>query len=445
MFSITITLKMFAISRHVVFSFLVCASGSAAFQGSFHINMLSEAKIRRPPSSLKLQLEETSQHHFDRLQKSFRLSQDEISPIIRFGKGEKEKVINAHGLWCVLITILTCPVWLVAMTILNFVNENVNSEWDPNFALYDKTGKIWSKTWLTLANSYPTASGEVDFLKGEGRGPCLFVANHASWFDIPVLCTVLDPVFKFIAKGELLKVPCIGQQLEGVSVFLRRRFVGYVLIESNENGSYQGHHILIDREDRRSQLRTFKEGINWLKKGVPIMAFPEGQRSPDGRLIDFKGGVFSMAVKTGVPIVPLSISHTHAVMPPNALFPVQSGRGKLHVHVHSPIESAGRTDAELADLVRQAFLSELPLDHLPLDMTQEELITSSAIQAIQIETASQVSKEQQHSTPQDNRVLKKANQKSILTQDEHHAPLDHSEKPLPLYAIDVKEELVEKV
>ena len=152
-----------------------------------------------------------------------------------------------------------------------------------------------------------------------------------------------------------------------------------------------------------------------------------------------------MAVKTGVPIVPLSISHTHAVMPPNALFPVQSGRGKLHVHVHSPIESAGRTDAELADLVRQAFLSELPLDHLPLDMTQEELITSSAIQAIQIETASQVSKEQQHSTPQDNRVLKKANQKSILTQDEHHAPLDHSEKPLPLYAIDVKEELVEKV
>ena len=78
-------------------------------------------------------------------------------------------------------------------------------------------------------------------------------------------------------------------------------------------------------------------------------------------------------------------------------------------------------------------------------MTQEELITSSAIQAIQIETASQVSKEQQHSTPQDNRVLKKANQKGILTQDEHHAPLDHSEKPLPLYAIDVEEELVEKV
>ena len=56
---------------------------------------------------------------------------------------------------------------------------------------------------------------DVDRLR-EGQGPCLYVANHASWLDIPVLCTVLDPVFKFIAKGELGQVPCIGQQLNGV-------------------------------------------------------------------------------------------------------------------------------------------------------------------------------------------------------------------------------------
>lgn len=88
---------------------------------------------------------------------------------------------------------------------------------DVNKAEYDNTGKIWAKAWLTATNSYPTISGNLERLQaGNDAGACLFVANHASWLDIPVLCTVLDPVFKFIAKGELSKVPCIGQQLAGV-------------------------------------------------------------------------------------------------------------------------------------------------------------------------------------------------------------------------------------
>ena len=96
------------------------------------------------------------------------------------------------------------------------------------------------------------------------------------------------------------------------------------------------------------------------------MAFPEGRRSDDGRLMDFKGGLFSMAVKSNVPIVPLSISNTHAVMPSNALFPFQAGAGKLHIHVHPPIDVEGKSEAELSELVRTALLSKLPLDQQPL-------------------------------------------------------------------------------
>jgi 1-acyl-sn-glycerol-3-phosphate acyltransferase len=116
---------------------------------------------------------------------------------------------------------------------------------DPHRVVYDQTGKLWSKAWLSLTNSYPSISGydvgtllqleanDHDDTKNkkeeeqkkeknvvgteEKPRACLFVANHASWLDIPVLCTVLDPVFKFIAKGELSNVPCIGQQLKGVS------------------------------------------------------------------------------------------------------------------------------------------------------------------------------------------------------------------------------------
>lgn len=214
-------------------------------------------------------------------------------------------------------------------------------------------------------------------------------------------------------------------------------------------GLKQGNHILIDREDRRSQLRTFKEGIMWLKKGVPIMAFPEGQRSPDGRLIDFKGGLFSMAVKTGVPIVPLSLSHTHAVFPSNALFPVQEGAGKLHVHVHDPIESKGRTDAELSEMVRQAFLSELPLDHLPVEMNQEDLIESSAVEAIKIQTAS-------HNVPSAHHQAHHQKHHEIATvhhvvPNEHHQQISahHGQKAVSptqeQVPLDAKEEVAEKL
>lgn len=146
---------------------------------------------------------------------SHQLDRDEVHPILRLGSGDKQKIVNGFGLWCAVVSLLTCPLWAVAMSAVNALSK-LNDSWDPHRAVYDKTGKLWARTWLTMTDSFPSFSGDVGRLK-EGQGACLYVANHASWLDIPVLCTVLDPVFKFIAKGELRKVPCIGQQLEGVS------------------------------------------------------------------------------------------------------------------------------------------------------------------------------------------------------------------------------------
>jgi len=148
--------------------------------------------------------------------RSFLLSREEVKPIINFGKDGSEKIVNPFGLWCLVVSLVTGPLWMLAMKMVHQM-EN-----DENRALFDMTGKIWARTWLTMTDSYPTVSGNMERLKaGNNAGPCLFVANHASWLDIPVLCTVLDPVFKFIAKGELSKVPCIGTQLSGVSHDMR--------------------------------------------------------------------------------------------------------------------------------------------------------------------------------------------------------------------------------
>jgi hypothetical protein len=167
--------------------------------------------------------------------RSFLLSKDEVKPLIVLGKGEKEKVVNAFGLWCFFCSVFTGPIWMLAMKLVHQMGEK-----DENRAMFDNTGKIWSKTFLTLIDSYPTVSGNTEWLEeGNDLGACLFVANHASWLDIPVLCTVLDPVFKFISKAELSKVPCIGTQLTGVSDCVEW---SHYLSESRER--FCGAHIL---------------------------------------------------------------------------------------------------------------------------------------------------------------------------------------------------------
>ena len=155
------------------------------------------------------------------LEKDFRLADEEMKPYTSLKVGSSDKIVNLFGLWTFVMSLLTGPIWAAAMFVLNAAYEadtdnQFLNKWDPNRAIYDGTGKVWARVWLALTMSTPTLSGDVGRLR-EGQGACLYVANHASWLDIPVLCTVLDPVFKFIAKGELGKVPCIGQQLTGVS------------------------------------------------------------------------------------------------------------------------------------------------------------------------------------------------------------------------------------
>jgi 1-acyl-sn-glycerol-3-phosphate acyltransferase len=80
-----------------------------------------------------------------------------------------------------------------------------------------------------------------------------------------------------------------------------------------------------------------------------------------------------MANKANVPIVPISISNTHEIMPSNALFPFQKGKGRLHVHVHEPIYAEGRNEKELAELVKEKLLSRMPLTQHPVVLTVEEI------------------------------------------------------------------------
>lgn len=134
------------------------------------------------------------------------------------------------------------------MQIFKYLGDVIEG-FDDDRSKFDYTGKVWCRVYLALTDSYPEIAGDVARLKmksqleimesegNEGEGSvvkentqaCLYVANHASFLDIAVLCTVLDPVFKFIAKDSLKAFPGVGMQLVGVSFFYCYYFVCLLL------------------------------------------------------------------------------------------------------------------------------------------------------------------------------------------------------------------------
>jgi len=259
----------------------------------------------------------------------------------------KGKSINAFGaLYGLQSVLLLGPLWWAALTLCEKVCEATG--WDEDRVFHDGIGKAWS--WLNMAvgGCSPAEVTGKDNLPAPGL-PALYVSNHASWFDIPLVAQTIPNSFKFIAADELRDLPLVGQQLT------------------------DGKHVLIDRSSRRGQLKSFKESVGYLKKGVGIFAFPEGTRSRNGRLMPFKGGVFSMAMKAGVPIVPISVVGTFETYPPAAALPILPNGENLRVHIHPQVHLEDRTEAELEQLTRDAILSALPPENQPLPTAEPAL------------------------------------------------------------------------
>ena len=207
----------------------------------------------------------------------FSSSGEQLGPHIVF----MGKVLNWFGALYICQALFWAIFWTAGMTISSAVSAI--SPWDPRRKYFDKMGKWWAWWNMKVGLCAPATITGLEHIPSEGQ-PCVFAANHASWFDIPLVAQCIPSTFKFVASESLKKLPLIGQQLVG------------------------GRHVLINRRSRKSQLRSFKESVGWLNQGVSIMAFPEGTRSRDGKLAKkFKGGVFAMATKSKVPIVPISL------------------------------------------------------------------------------------------------------------------------------------------
>jgi 1-acyl-sn-glycerol-3-phosphate acyltransferase len=159
----------------------------------------------------------------------------------------------------------------------------------------------------------------------------VLVANHASLIDILVLFDLFRP-FKWVSKHENFKIP----------------FVGW-------NMTMNGYVSLV-RGDRESVEKMLAECGRLLARGNPILMFPEGTRTHDGTLRDFKDGAFELAVHHGVPLIPVAVHGTGQALPKHGL--ILREHVDAHVEVLEPIRP-GESPTDLRDEARRRIAAAL--------------------------------------------------------------------------------------
>jgi len=200
--------------------------------------------------------------------------------------------------------------------------------WDRSGRQQHLVARTWAKTFLWIARS------PVEIVGGEklGRYPvAVYASNHLSYMDTPVLFARLPFQFRILAKQGLWKTP----------------FVGWYLRRSGQ--------VPIDSKSPRSAVAGLLRGVAALKAGMPLVLFPEGGRSVDGHLQTAASGCAFMAIRAGVPLIPLALIGTYELLPIH----VYSLRPRvLKIIVGDPISTEGLTTKD-ADALTERLHDEI--------------------------------------------------------------------------------------
>lgn len=174
------------------------------------------------------------------------------------------------------------------------------------------------------------------FERVEPGVPCIFMANHLSFLDGPLLAMAVRRTARIILKKSIFRIPILG---------IAMRHVGFVPVD--RKGTKGGQRSL------RRAARLIRE------KGYSFLLFPEGTRSRDGRMLPFRRGGFFLALESGAPIVPVTIDGTFELMPKGQWY-ARAGEVRIAFHDRVPIVGYGlETMPALMERVRAAVASGL--------------------------------------------------------------------------------------
>lgn len=197
-------------------------------------------------------------------------------------------------------------------------------------SFFDRDGSMqhwFACTWARMILKTTFVRVHIDGLEHiDPARPAVYAANHLSALDIPVLYSSLPTHFRILAKRELFSYPFLGWHLK------------------------RSGQIPIDPGNARASLRSLNRANHSLRKGMPLVIFPEGGRSRDGHMREFMGGAFYMAIKAQAPVVPVVLVGTYELLPMNS-FHLRPGR--VEMIVGKPISTNGMVSRNIDKLVTQ--------------------------------------------------------------------------------------------
>jgi len=221
--------------------------------------------------------------------------------------------------------------FLVMWTLVNFLGVVVVAPFSARLASR-WFGGAWGRglVWLIPARLRVSAAPGFDPTQSY-----VIACNHLSLVDIPVLYGWLKLDLKWVMKKEVRQIPMIGG--------------GCALLG----------HIFLDRSDREAALKTLREFEARMLPGTSVLFFPEGTRSRDGELQAFKMGAFHMARDLDLPILPITLSGTEGILPPDGMG-LRPGSAAMHIHSPIPAERVRSASPEqLRDLTREVITAGL--------------------------------------------------------------------------------------
>ncbi len=207
---------------------------------------------------------------------------------------------------------------MIAVTILVALTTMIGSIFNDRFWGY-WPGMIWGRLFYAIFLIPIRIDGRENIVKGQSY---VIAANHQSYWDAFLMYGFVGIPFKWVMKKELGKIP----------------FVGWAC--------YMAGHILIERSSRVKSMESIRKAESKLKNGMSVVIFPEGTRTPDGKMGRFKRGAFLISQELGLPILPVTIDGNYDVMSRHAWHVTWH---PVHMTIHAPIPAqpnAGLTEQE---------------------------------------------------------------------------------------------------
>jgi 1-acyl-sn-glycerol-3-phosphate acyltransferase len=228
--------------------------------------------------------------------------------------------------WLVFLPVLGLSTFICGMSVVSLV-------W---FVRPQTLSRLFAQSWARI-NAWFTpmlvrVEGRHHIVPGQSY---VIVCNHQSQYDIFLLYGWLGVDFKWVMKQELRNIPVIGVACDKLG------------------------HIYVDRSNREAALASIEAAKARVVGGTSVLFFPEGTRSRDGRLRDFKKGAFHFAVDLQLPLLPITINGTRQILPSDTLdlFP---GKATMTIHAPIAIEGCGRENVkELAMAARERIAAGL--------------------------------------------------------------------------------------